>query len=90
VITAANGTDAIALFEQQAGQVRLVLLDTDMPVLDGRATIPYLRNQEPAVPIVLMSGEVELVSSAGTAAKLVKPFQLEDLLRTIAAQLFDR
>jgi len=35
----------------------------------------------------LMSGEVETNSMTGTAAGLAKPFQLEELLRTIADQL---
>jgi two-component system cell cycle sensor histidine kinase/response regulator CckA len=87
VITAANSAEAIALFEQRGGEVRLVLLDTDMPVLDGRATIPLLRAQAPTVPIVLMSGEVEAISNTDTIARLAKPFQLEELLRTITAGL---
>jgi CheY-like chemotaxis protein len=87
VTTAANSAEAIALFEQQGGEVRLVLLDTDMPVLGGRATIPLLRAQAPTVPIVLMSGEVEAISNTDTIARLAKPFQLEELLRTIAAGL---
>ncbi len=90
VITAANGADAVTLFERQAGEVRLVLLDTDMPVLDGQATIPFLRARAPAVPIILMSGELEALSSADTTARLVKPFQLEELLLTIIAQLVHR
>jgi len=87
VITAANSAEAIALFEQRGGEVRLVLLDTNMPVLDGRATIPLLRAQAPTVPIVLMSGEVEAISNTDTIARLAKPFQLEELLRTITAGL---
>ena len=87
VLAAANGAEAIAALERQAGAVRLVLLDTDMPVLDGKATIPFLRALAPAVPIVLMSGEVEINSTTGTTAGLAKPFQLEELLRTIADQL---
>jgi len=90
VIAAANGADAIALFERQAGEVRLVLLDTDMPVLNGQATIPFLRAQAPTVPIVLMSGELEALANADTIASLVKPFQLEELLRTVAARLGGR
>ena len=87
VINAANGAEAIALFERQAREVRLVLLDTDMPVLNGQATIPLLRAQSPDVPILLMSGELDALSNKDTAAKLVKPFQLEELLVMIAARL---
>jgi CheY-like chemotaxis protein len=90
VLTAANGADAIALFERQAKEVRLVLLDTDMPVLDGKATIPLLRACTPTVPIVLMSGEVDTNSSTDALPQLVKPFQLDELLRTVATQLDSR
>ena len=90
VIAAANGAEGIALFQQQAGEVRLVLLDTDMPVLNGQATIPFLRAQAPGVPIVLMSGEVATVANADKITQLAKPFQLEALLRAITVQLDDR
>ena len=90
VITAANGAEAIARCERPAGEVRLVLLDTDMPVLDGKATVPFLRAQAPAVTIVLMSGEVAGHSEADGVAKLIKPFQLEELLCVITDQLAAR
>ena len=87
VVTAANGADAIAAVERQSREVRLVLLDTDMPVLDGKATIPLLRALAPAIPIVLMSGQVSAESNTDAVARLAKPFQLEELLRTIASLL---
>ncbi len=90
VIAAANGADAIALFEQRAGEVRLVLLDTDMPVLNGKATLALLRAQAPAMPIVLMSGELDALADEDATIRLVKPFQLEELLRTITSLLARR
>ena len=87
VVTAANGADAIAAFERQRREVRVVLLDTDMPVLDGKATIPLIRALAPATPIVLMSGQVTADSNTEAVARLAKPFQLEELLRTITSLL---
>ena len=87
VITAANGAEAISVFESLSGKVRLVLLDTDMPLLNGQATIPFLRAQAPKLPIILMSGELETIPETEGLVKLVKPFQLEELLRTISAEL---
>jgi len=87
VLTAANGADAIALFERRAGEVCLVLLDSDMPMLNGKATIPFLRASSPAVPIVLMSGQMNAGSAAESLPKLVKPFKLEELLNTVARHL---
>jgi PAS domain S-box-containing protein len=90
VITAASGADAIAEFERCAAEVRLVVLDTDMPVLTGQATIPHLRVRKPAVPIILMSGECETIGNADSNGQLTKPFQLEVLLQTVAAQMAGR
>jgi signal transduction histidine kinase/CheY-like chemotaxis protein len=90
VLTAANGAEAVALFERQAGEIRLVLLDTDMPVLNGSTTVPLLRARASAVPIILMSGEVEAISNADALTKLAKPFQLDELLRAVTAQLAGR
>jgi len=90
VVAAANGADAIAAFERQRREVRVVLLDTDMPVLDGKATIPLIRALAPATPIVLMSGQVTADSITDPAARLAKPFQLEELLRTITSLLAGR
>ena len=87
VITAANGAEAVAQFEQRGDEVRLVLLDTDMPVLDGQATIPFLRARKPAVPIILMSGEIAAGTTAQSVHTLPKPFQLRELLEAIAAHL---
>lgn len=87
VLTATNGADAVALFERQARDVRLVLLDADMPVLNGNAAIPLLRARSPSVPIILMSGEMDGAAPAEALPKLVKPFQLDELLHAIAAQL---
>ena len=84
VVTAANGAEAVALFEQHVSEVRLVLLDTDMPVLNGSATIPLLRANSPTLPIILMSGEVATIANADMVVKLAKPFQLEELLGAIA------
>ena len=86
VITAANGAEAIAAVEHENRELRLILLDADMPVLNGEATIPFLRDLAPAVPIVLMSGQLGAHPKSDTTARLIKPFQLEELLFTITKQ----
>jgi PAS domain S-box-containing protein len=90
VIAAANGADAITALERQVREIRLILLDTDMPVLNGKAAIPFLRALAPATPIVLMSGQVAAASNADAFAQLVKPFQLDELLRRVTALLAAR
>ena len=87
VITAANGAEAIAQFEAHAGAVRLALLDTDMPVMNGPQTILILRAQSPTLPVVLMSGEVDTISAEHNVGTLAKPFQLHELLGAVARSL---
>jgi len=87
VLTAANGAEAVTLFGEHTDEIKLVLLDTDMPVMSGREAAAVLRAQAPAMPIVLMSGEVETASRAGQVHTLTKPFQLPDLLRAIVQHI---
>lgn len=83
VITAGNGLEAIAVLDQPAAAVRLILLDRDMPGLDGQSAYPLLQARAPAVPIVLMSGTVQAGGAVPAGATLAKPFQLDDLLQTV-------
>jgi len=90
VVSAPNGAEAIDWLEKHPGEARLVLLDTDMPVLNGRATADFLRVRVPALPILLMSGEGGTIAGDDKDARLSKPFALEELLRAVARRLAGR
>jgi PAS domain S-box-containing protein len=83
VVTAANGAGAITLAEQHAGDVKLVLLDDDMPVMTGRAALPLLRARFSELKIVLMSGEMGPNTNEAGVQKMSKPFELEELLKVV-------
>ncbi len=92
VLTAADGTEAIAEFVRNAADISLVLTDLAMPNLDGVSTIRALKKIEPAVRIVAMSGLVNVEQSADLQrmninAFISKPFTAETLLATIAERL---
>jgi PAS domain S-box-containing protein len=90
VLSAANGAEALALLSQHAREVRLVLTDLAMPVMDGTATLEALRVRFPGLPVIVMSGSLEAGQErlpAGIAAFLPKPFPLEQLLTVIADAL---
>ena len=53
VAEAANGAEALELAGR--GDVDLVILDVDMPVLSGEAALPRLRALAPAATIVMHS-----------------------------------
>lgn len=53
VAKAANGVEAIA--QAESSQPDLILLDVTMPVLDGIAALPALREAAPAARIVYLT-----------------------------------
>jgi DNA-binding NtrC family response regulator len=57
-LEAEDGRQALQLLEQQAGRVALVVSDIRMPNLDGIELEQICRERWPALPVVLMSGEV--------------------------------
>ena len=89
---AGNGKEA---FDQiQAKPPLLVLLDLQMPVMNGRELLQKLRAAPDTkdVPVVIISGfgfewEAELMGAQGYVGK---PFEPEELERTIAGLLRPR
>ena len=85
VLTAIDGTDAVATYAQRAGDISVVLTDIAMPYMDGVAMIRALKKINPEVKTIAMSG---LMSPEHTAelsdlhvkSVLSKPFTAEDLL----------
>jgi PAS domain S-box-containing protein len=88
VVTAQDGTEALAVYSQMKGEISIVLTDMMMPYLDGAATIRALRRINPRVKVIAATG-LEVggkVNSIGVQvdAFLPKPYTGEKLLRTIA------
>jgi two-component system C4-dicarboxylate transport response regulator DctD len=72
-----------------------VITDVRMPLMDGLELVSHLRQLDPELPIILVSGSDEVSSRAGARALgafdfLPKPFDLFDLgcrvLSAIAAR----
>lgn len=88
-LTAADGAEAVALFVQRKDEIRLVITDLMMPVMDGPATIRALRKLAPSLPIIASSGlagsERTLeASQAGVNSFLSKPYTADRLLKAVA------
>jgi CheY-like chemotaxis protein len=87
VVGTSSGEGAIALIEQWP--VSLVLVDEDLPGMDGLEVAKRLRQSHPHIPVVLMTGEesaevrmaAALVGAVGT---LTKPFRLEALTELLS------
>ena len=89
VRTAPGGAEALAqLASGPAPDV--VVLDMNMPGMDGAAVLPELRRLLPEVPVLLATGRVDqgaldLVAAHGHVALLAKPFLRSELARALAA-----
>ena len=92
VITAANGTEGLAAFSLHRAEIRAVLTDMLMPVLNGPAMIAALRAIESGLPILSMTGLLEQAGVKGSktlalSAQLGKPFSHDELLHVLRATL---
>jgi two-component system cell cycle sensor histidine kinase/response regulator CckA len=89
-LLAANGKDAIEVFERHKDELILVILDLTMPVMDGETTFHKLRAIDNRIPILLSSGhtregKAEELLQAGAAAFVQKPFDVYKLFESILA-----
>ncbi len=95
VVVAPDGQAAVEAFE--AGPYDLVLMDTQMPVLDGLAAIARIRERERGLglrrtPIIsltanVMPQQVEACLAAGADLHLAKPISIEELFASITLAL---
>ncbi len=88
VLTAADGTEAVALFAQHRDKVRLVVLDMMMPIMDGPRTMRALQKLDANVRIIASSGltgegQPPAGPGLGEKAFLRKPYTADLLLRTV-------
>lgn len=70
VITALSGTEALALLQERS--IHAVILDFQMPYMDGAEVAARIREQRLHLPIILLSGYPESVP--GDALALVDAF----------------
>jgi two-component system chemotaxis response regulator CheY len=91
---AGNGKVALELLEKQAKEVELILLDWNMPVLNGYETIKCIKSIEDYnhICIVMISTEsedekIDQALAAGAHGYLAKPFTEEEFAEKIQSTL---
>jgi two-component system cell cycle sensor histidine kinase/response regulator CckA len=92
VLEAANGMEAIDVLEKSNGRVDLVVSDVVMPEMDGPTLLRQLRNRDPALKIIFVSGYAEdafqkNLPEYGQFAFLAKPFTLKELVAAVKETL---
>ncbi|MEZ4493997.1 MAG: PAS domain S-box protein [Dehalococcoidia bacterium] len=84
VIDAEDGQAGLELFKARHQDIACVLMDLTMPRMNGETAALQMKEIDPSVPIVLMSGfdEGEMATrfrDAGMAAFVQKPFEIRTL-----------
>jgi PAS domain S-box-containing protein len=92
VVTAANGAEALAVYQTRKNDIAVVISDMMMPVMDGATLAHALLEIDPQVSIIGASGLLDIneeKQSRFPAAKayLAKPYTAEKLLATLARVL---
>jgi DNA-binding NtrC family response regulator len=92
-IVSQDGESALDRFRKDEPDV--VVLDILMPGLDGRETMQQMRQSNPEIPIIFMtglagvSGAVEAMKS-GAFDYIAKPFELNEMLEVVVRGLEER
>lgn len=84
VISACDGVEAVRLYEQHRGEIGLVLLDIQMPRMNGVETFRCLKKLPGNLRVVMVSGHVSASNKKqldllGPAGYIEKPFTTEAL-----------
>ena len=91
-ITACDGVEAVALYTEHQANISVVLTDMMMPVMDGPTTIRTLKQINPDVKVIAISGlsssdKLAAAANSGVTNFLSKPFSAKELLQTLSSIL---
>ncbi|MBW2193079.1 MAG: response regulator [Deltaproteobacteria bacterium] len=93
-LEAADGREGLDLLKKENGNVDLILLDWNMPVMDGMEMLKRLQADQllNAIPVTVVTTEHErdkIAEAIDRGAKnyLIKPFSQEDLIGKIMESL---
>ncbi|HVZ50254.1 MAG TPA: response regulator [Gemmatimonadaceae bacterium] len=90
-LLAANGQDGIRLFEMNAPDIALVLLDWNLPGTSGRETLARLIALRADIRVILVTGAPEATTdehaTQDTVSILLKPFTPTELMLAVRTVL---
>jgi CheY-like chemotaxis protein len=85
VMSARDGAEALALFQQHRDEISIVVTDLLMPVMDGPTLVRHIRQISPETRIVCMSGlasehKLAELDHSSVQGLLFKPYGADELL----------
>ena len=95
VIEARSGEEALDWLKEDGGPIELVITDVIMPRMDGPTLIRHIRERQPSIKVLCISGYTEdrlreRVGLDADVAFLAKPFSLKQLASTVKEVLQGR
>jgi CheY-like chemotaxis protein len=94
VIGAADGNQALRAYSEHGSRIKLVILDLDMPHLDGEGAHEILKGIDPDLKFLVCSGYLDdererELAEAGVHGFLRKPYDAESLRTAVREVLAD-
>src|ERR1017187_5973976 len=88
ILTAADGTRAVDILMSEPGTIDAVLLDLNLPQLNGVDVFKTLRRLRPEAKVIIISGNItpetrRELNAHGQPEFLPKPSQIEELGRLL-------
>jgi CheY-like chemotaxis protein len=88
VLEAANGELGVALVREHRETISAIILDLEMPMMDGIETLAHLETIAPTIPVILSSGYDTAHASKRFGANrlagfLQKPTRVDELLQKL-------
>jgi two-component system, cell cycle sensor histidine kinase and response regulator CckA len=88
VLTAADGEEAIEIYRRHKQEIDVVLLDMGLPKMTGWEVLLQMKDENPAVRVVIASGYLEpeaknKMYGAGIKHFVSKPYMPEEVVKTL-------
>ncbi|MCK4965540.1 response regulator, partial [bacterium] len=88
VLLAGDGNEAVNIYKKEKDEIALILLDIIMPNMAGKETYIKLKEINPSIKVILVSGfsqndKATEILNKGALGFIQKPFKLHELSKTI-------
>ncbi|MDQ7056604.1 MAG: cache domain-containing protein [Persephonella sp.] len=85
---AENGIEAVEKFEKHPDRYELILMDIQMPEMDGYQATKAIREKDKNIPIIALTAnamkeDIEKTKNAGMNEHISKPINVEELYRVL-------
>jgi PAS domain S-box-containing protein len=92
ILTAADGVEALKIFEERRKEIALVILDLVMPEMGGEETFGWIRTIDPSARVLVSSGDaaegrIERLLAEGARGFVKKPYRLATLASAVRQAL---